>query len=163
MDGVRRQTELVATFFFARGPPMFASRTAQKFSAFLIFLLPTLLWCQANVKESLETASIYVDGTKGSDSNPGSQSEPLKTISAAAQMALNNNYQSIGSKVIINPGTYREAVSIGKTFRTTSLPITFGAATPGTVIAVSYTHLDVYKRQPLGHARSGACTGEKSR
>jgi hypothetical protein len=113
---------------------MFASRTAQKFSAFLIFLLPTLLWCQANVKESLETASIYVDGTKGSDSNPGSQSEPLKTISAAAQMALNNNYQSIGSKVIINPGTYREAVSIGKTFRTTSLPITFGAATPGTVI-----------------------------
>jgi hypothetical protein len=108
-------------------------RDGHKICALLIVLLPTLVWCQANVNENLETASIYVDGATGSDSNPGTQSQPLQTIGAAALMASNNNYQSIGSKVIINPGTYRESVTIGKTFRTTSLPITFGAATPGTV------------------------------
>ena len=112
---------------------MFALRAESRICALLFAFLPTLVWCQANVNEGLETASIYVDGANGSDSNPGTQSEPLKTISAAAEMAVNNNYQSIGSKVIINPGTYREAITISKTFKTTSLPITFSAATEGTV------------------------------
>ena len=66
---------------------------------------------QANVNESLETASSYVDGTKGSDSNSGSQSRPLKTIGAAASMAQTNNQNSIGSGSSINPGTYRESIS----------------------------------------------------
>jgi hypothetical protein len=113
---------------------MSTRRDGHKFCAFLIvLLLPTLVWCQANVNENLETASIYVNGATGSDSNPGTQSQPLQTIGAAATMASNNNYQNIGSKVIIDPGTYRESVTIGKNFRTTSLPITFEAATAGTV------------------------------
>ena len=90
-------------------------------------------WGQANVNESLETAAIYVDTVHGSDSNNGSQSAPLKTIGASVTMALNNNHSSIGSKVIINPGTYREAVVIDGTKKSTSLPITFQAATNGTV------------------------------
>jgi hypothetical protein len=90
-------------------------------------------WGQANVNESLETAAIYVDTVHGSDSNNGSQSAPLKTIGASVTMALNNNHSSIGSKVIVNTGTYREAVVIDGSKKSTSLPITFQAATNGTV------------------------------
>lgn len=91
-------------------------------------------WSQASVNESLETANIYVDVNKGSDSNNGSQGSPLKTIGAAANLALANNYSRIGSRVIINAGTYRESVAIGGGgSRETSLPITFQAATNGTV------------------------------
>jgi Abnormal spindle-like microcephaly-assoc'd, ASPM-SPD-2-Hydin len=90
---------------------------------------------QAVVNEALETASVYVDAVNGNDSNNGSKTSPLKTISAGVAMALQNNWNSIGSKVIINPGTYREAVTInGGGSRTTSLPITFQAATTGTAI-----------------------------
>jgi hypothetical protein len=93
-----------------------------------------LSWSQASVNESLESASIYVDASKGSDSNNGSPGAPLKTIGAAANLALANNYSRIGSRVIINAGTYRESVAIaGGGSRETSLPITFQAATNGTV------------------------------
>lgn len=112
---------------------MSAPHRLQKFCILLSVFLPVLSWCQANVNENLETATIYVNGSTGSDSNPGTQSEPLQTISAAASMAETNNYNSIGTKIIIEPGTYRESVTIGKNFRTTSLPITFSAATNGTV------------------------------
>jgi hypothetical protein len=94
---------------------------------------------QATVNESLETAYIYVDGTKGSDSNSGSQSSPLKTIGAAASMAQTNNHNSIGSRITINPGTYRESVILNYNKKDTSLPITFEAATNGTVIVSGAT------------------------
>ena len=100
---------------------------------FLLLAISSSAWGQANVNESLETAFIYVDGNAGSDSNPGSQSEPLKTITAAVAMAVSNNHKSIGSRVIINPGTYRESFSLGSGSQSTSLPITFQAATSGTV------------------------------
>ncbi len=67
---------------------------------------------QANVNESLETAFIYVDGSKGSDSNSGSKTSPLKTIGAAATMAETNNQNGVGSRVTINPGTYRESITL---------------------------------------------------
>jgi hypothetical protein len=107
------------------------------FAIFLLFAVVAGLslasWSQANVNESLETASIYVDTVHGSDSNNGSKNAPLKTIGASVTMALANNYANIGSKVIINPGTYREAVLVDLSKKSTSLPITFEAATNGTV------------------------------
>jgi hypothetical protein len=107
-------------------------------SAFaFVFLVGTLglglAWGQASVDESLETASVYVDGTTGNDSNPGTQQLPLKTIGAAATMAVDNNYAGIGTKVIINPDTYRETVTLYGNSQNTTLPITFEAATTGTV------------------------------
>ena len=90
-------------------------------------------WSQAYVNENLETAFIYVDTVKGSDSNPGTKSLPLKTIGAAAGLAETNNQSSIGSRVIINPGTYREAVTVSPKRTSSTLPITFEAATNGTV------------------------------
>lgn len=91
-------------------------------------------WCQANVNEGDETATLYVDAAKGSDSNPGTQQLPLKTIGAATNLALSNNRENIGTKVIINPGTYRESVTISRADRPTSAPMTFQAATNGTAI-----------------------------
>lgn len=94
---------------------------------------------QATVNESLETAYIYVDAVKGNDSNPGTSSKPLKTIGAAASMAETNNQSGIGSRVTINPGTYRESISLTHNKKDTSLPITFEAATNGTVIVSGAT------------------------
>lgn len=89
---------------------------------------------QATVNESLETASVYVDAVNGSDSNPGTQELPLKTIGAGVTMAVNNNHKNIGSKIIVNPGTYRESVSINSNPKDTAMPITLQAAQNGTAI-----------------------------
>lgn len=97
------------------------------------FCSGTLAWAQADINESEETATVWVDTSKGSDSNPGTQQLPLKTIGAAAAMAMVNNESSIGTKVIINPGTYREAITLQNNSKTTSLPMTFEAATNGSV------------------------------
>src|SRR5438105_4913554 len=93
-----------------------------------------MAWGQASVDESKETASLYVDANHGSDSNPGSQQRPLKTIGAAAAKAITNNQAGIGTKVIINSGTYRETVALTGNVKDTLLPITFQAATAGTAI-----------------------------
>jgi len=47
-----------------------------------ILLACSSAWGQAKVNENLETASIYVDVKVGSDSNPGTQTAPFKTIGA---------------------------------------------------------------------------------
>ena len=109
-----------------------------KFTRWLCFGLFTFLtvcsvaWCQATVNENLETAFIYVDTSNGSDSNPGTATLPLKTIGAAVSLAETNNANNVGSRVIINPGVYREAVTIAPPHNVTSMPITFEAAVNGT-------------------------------
>lgn len=102
-------------------------------AAFWVVTMPVAGRCQAQVNESLETAFIYVDAVNGSDSNPGTASQPLKTIGASVTMAETNNQNNIGSRVIVNPGTYRESVSIVPPYQSTSMPITVQAATNGTV------------------------------
>jgi len=99
----------------------------------LCLLFASSAWSQATVNENLESAFIYVDAKTGSDSNPGTQAQPLKTIGAATTMAVSNNHLGIGSRVIINPGTYREAFSVGSSRNSTTSPMTFEAATKGTV------------------------------
>jgi len=89
---------------------------------------------QATVNENLETAFVYVDAVTGSDSNPGTQAKPFKTISKAASVAQTNNHSGIGTRVTINPGTYRESISLKHSSKDTSLPMTFQAATTGSVI-----------------------------
>jgi|ERR1022692_578541 hypothetical protein len=112
-------------------------------SILITFLLPLFFLAhalgQATVNEGLETALVYVNGSTGSDTNPGTQSQPLKTIGAAATMAVNNNHSGIGTRVTINPETYRESISLNYNKKDTSLPITFEAATNGTVIVSGAT------------------------
>src|SRR5262249_49614550 len=59
---------------------------------------------------------------------------PLKTIGAGAAMAVANNQAGIGTKVIIRPGIYREAVSLSFSGKDTSMPITFQASTPAKTV-----------------------------
>ncbi len=97
---------------------------------------------QATVNESLETATIYVDAVNGSDSNPGTQDAPLASLNAGVNIAVANNKQGVGTRVVINPGVYRESLTLTQTAKLTSFPITLEAATPGTAAvsgAVQYT------------------------
>jgi hypothetical protein len=106
-------------------------------------LIPTMAWAQATVNESQESAFVYVDTAVGSDSNPGTPSLPLKTISAAVPIAISNNVAGIGTRVIINPGIYREGITVAASPNQTSAPMTFQAATNGTVFlsgAVQYAN-----------------------
>jgi len=108
-----------------------------------LFLLSVDGFGQASVNESLETNFLYVDAAKGSDSNPGTQQLPLKTIGAAAGLAVSENHKNIGTRITINPGIYRESISMIRIGGDTSMPITFQAATNGTVFvsgAVQYTN-----------------------
>ena len=92
---------------------------------------------QAHVTEN-QTTFIYVDAKSGSDSNSGTQSLPLRTIQAAVTQAKLNNTKSIGTKVLINPGIYREAVNISSSYNQTSAPMTFQATQiGGAIIAAS--------------------------
>jgi hypothetical protein len=85
------------------------------------------------VPENLETAFIYVD-PNGNDSNSGTQSQPLKTIQAAAVIAFKNNEKNIGTRVTVNPGTYRESAQYNAGAGNTTAPVTFEAADSGTAI-----------------------------
>src|SRR5450631_2629870 len=77
---------------------------------------------QAHVTEN-QTTYIYVDGRIGSDANEGTQADnPLQTIQAAVEKARANNIKSIGTKVLINPGIYREFVNIQSTKKQTDAP-----------------------------------------
>jgi hypothetical protein len=121
-------------------------RSNRKVSASRIKVLIPSLWLlgllsiavsargQANVAENQEQAVLYVDGLHGSDSNPGTQVEPLKTIGKAAALAVTNNHHGVGTRVTILPGTYRENIQLPHDSRDSGSPITFEAATPGTAV-----------------------------
>ena len=60
---------------------MFFRRSVLIFGTFFILaFIHSSAWAQAKVNENQETATLYVDATKGSDSNPGTQLQPLATI-----------------------------------------------------------------------------------
>ena len=110
-----------------------------KSTNFLLACLATLAlpgvqsFAQANITAA-PTVFLYVDAVEGSDSNPGTQQLPLQTISASVKLVESNNDNSIGTTVYINPGIYREFVSVQGNWRQTAAPITFQAVQPGTVI-----------------------------
>ncbi len=102
---------------------------------------------QATVNESLELYTFYVDGTNGSDSNPGTETLPFKTIGYAASQAVTNNHNNKGTHVWIQNGTYREAISLSGSGSDTSWPITFEAVNHGKVTVsggVLYTGWSTY-------------------
>jgi Right handed beta helix region len=107
---------------------------------------------QANITEN-QTTYIYVDAQKGSDSNSGSTSAPLKTIQAAVNKANTNNQKKIGTKIIVNAGVYRETVSINPVSNQSTVPLTLQAATTGTAIIAAS---DVVKNWSADPSHSGA-------
>ena len=79
-------------------------------------------------------SSIFVDAAKGSDSATGTQASPLKTIQAAVIKANARNTKGLASSIIVNPGVYREKVSISAISGQTTAPLTIQAASTGTAI-----------------------------
>ncbi len=77
-------------------------RSVSSLKYFLILLTlcayPVMSWAQGVVNEGLETAFVYVDGTNGSDSNPGTMALPFQTINKAVTTAVANNQSSIGTR-----------------------------------------------------------------
>ena len=53
---------------------------------------------------------LHVDVTRGSDRNPGTAEEPLKTLNEGFERALSNRRSGKGTRVLLYPGTYREGV-----------------------------------------------------
>ncbi len=74
--------------------------------------------------------SFYVDGANGSDSNPGTQTQPWQTIQKAADSALP------GDTVTVLAGTYNERVQV-TTSGLSGAPITYQAQ--GTVTMQGFT------------------------
>jgi len=102
---------------------------------------------QATVTEN-QTTILYVDGKSGSDTYPGTISSPLKTIQAAISKANANNQKRIGTRVIVNPGIYREAVSINPVSNQTTVPLTVQAAVTGTAIIAASDVLTNWSTDP---------------
>lgn len=109
-----------------------------------------LLWSSASQPQAVVPAArlfaapgpqreervIYVDNrsAQAADTNSGAPAAPLKTLGRAAQVAVDANRQNIATRVIIQPGTYRESLTLWRTGTETEAPITFQAATKGTVV-----------------------------
>jgi hypothetical protein len=111
-------------------------RLAKVFTSFSLaslLIAGPLAFCQANVVEN-QTTVLYVDAQKGSDSNPGSSSSPLKSIQAAVNKANTNNQKKIGTKVVVNAGVYRETVNIDPVSNQSTVPLTVQAAVTGTAV-----------------------------
>lgn len=103
------------------------------------FLIVALLWVShtlgwAHLSDVWADQTVYVNGShlQASDQNPGSQTLPFKTIAKAASVAVANNINQMGTKILISAGTYRENISLLKNGQETNAPITFEAL--GTVI-----------------------------
>jgi len=130
-----------------------AADTLSLFLLVLIVLaLPRVSWAQANINEGLETAFIYVDITNGSDTTgTGSETNPYQTITKGASVAEANNWAGIGTQVNIQPGTYRESITMVSSPRDTSLPITFQAVTNGSVIVSGATLLTGWVEYSANH------------
>ena len=78
-------------------------------------------------------SSFYVDSAVGNDGNPGTAARPLRTIAKAVEKAVANSRRSVSSTIVIQPGTYREAISLGSTAQLAQASILIQAAEAGTV------------------------------
>ncbi len=100
---------------------------------------------QAQVIEN-QTASVYVDAQSGSDVLSGSKTSPLQSIQAAIDHAAASN---LPTKIIVNPGVYRESVNIGAS-GSTGATVTLQAAVTGSVVIDGANALYSWSRQSSG-------------
>jgi Right handed beta helix region len=98
----------------------------------LCILLSPLVTVSARAAQGNST--LYVDSAHGADSNPGTSVRPLKTIARAAQIAVSNYQANKSTEVLIQPGTYRESISLATKARPSEGGISFEPASPGAVV-----------------------------
>lgn len=87
-----------------------------------IALIVALLVGAVACSEAADTRKIHVSAANGDDTFPGSSSDPLKTIQAAASMA------QPGDVIIVHEGVYRERVNPVRGGTSNDNPITYQAA-----------------------------------
>ena len=97
--------------------------------------LPNQTATGANVNESGIQQTIYVNNQSAaaSDSNPGTQAAPLKTISRAIKVAQTSVDRGTATKISIQPGTYRELVQIPQSGKEGNTPFVIEGAATGSV------------------------------
>lgn len=111
----------------------------------VLALSGTQVFAQANVNENQETY-IFVDANAGNDTNSGSQQSPFRTIQMAVNFANALNQAGTGVRVVVNPGVYREAVTI-QYDQSTAATLTVQAATPGTAVITGADVVSGWKQQ----------------
>jgi hypothetical protein len=101
-----------------------------------------LLWngVVPSIPQDKVQVTLHVNGASpaAANSNDGSAGKPYKTIHAALQVALANKKNRIGTRVLIQPGLYRETIldepGYGSPDTDTSAPLIIEAAVKGKVI-----------------------------
>jgi parallel beta-helix repeat protein len=98
--------------------------------------LPQLTATGASIDETRVQQTLYVNNQAAgaSDSNPGTEAQPFRTISRGAKVAQANNEKGIGTKVAIAAGVYRELVSLPQSGKETNAPFILEGASRGSVI-----------------------------
>jgi hypothetical protein len=116
-------------------------RTSKLFQTFILAALAMTgigALSQANVAAN-QTAVIYVSNASSSGLNAeatGASSAPLGSIQAAVNLADLNSQKGIGSRIVVAPGVYREAVTINGA--SSSAPLSIESSVTGAaVIAAS--------------------------
>lgn len=99
----------------------------------LVLSAPTLVPPAVLAQVTERVLRVHLHHPMASDSNPGTAELPYKTINHAAQMAIANQAQRLATRIIIFPGTYREAITLETPARSSETPILFAAKDPGTV------------------------------
>jgi len=90
----------------------------------------------ASIDETKVQQTLFVNNQSpaASDSNPGTEAKPFLTVSQGARVAQANNEKGIGTKVYIEPGVYRETVSIPQSGKETTAPFVLEGTDRGDVI-----------------------------
>jgi Right handed beta helix region len=85
----------------------------------------------------IRTVHVDRNDPRASDDNPGTAGRPLETIGKAAALAQANQRAGIGTKVVIDPGVYRESVELSGGGVEAAAPIIFEASGEGVVVSGS--------------------------
>ena len=99
------------------------------------------MWANKTADQWTESTTVlYVDGTNGDDSNPGTKDQPFATFKKGIE-----SIKSAGTKLIVAPGVYREGPSIMNVSGTELEPIIIEAEVPGETIINASTIMDDWK------------------
>ena len=95
---------------------------------------PVEAFTGAEVPEALVKVVLHVSVDTGSDDNDGALATPFKTIGRAVEAALANKQKGIGTKVLIQPGVYRQSIIAKIKAGDTDAPLVIEAVETGKVI-----------------------------
>jgi hypothetical protein len=116
---------------------MSVPRTVNRYMLVMAFPLLAASWPAESTPTT--TTEIYVNQSDAhaDDSNPGTPSQPLETISRALELAANYNEHSVPVRVIIRPGIYRESLRATGEDGVTSASLALQGAGDGVIVSGS--------------------------